>query len=72
MLEFEHFQYDNNSSVFETLEEYIFRAKPWRRKSNHAQLLLSRIEQHSPVKTCTLSRWICQVLKYAGVNPKIL
>ena len=56
---------------FLRLEEYIFRAKPWREKSNHNQLLLSHIEPHSPVKTCTLSRWICQVLKYAGINTKM-
>ena len=71
VLEFERFQDDNNIFVFDTLEEYIFRAKPWREKSTHNQLLLSHIEPHSPVKTCTLSRWICQVLKYAGINTKM-
>ena len=38
VLDFELFQDDNNICVFETLEEYIFRAKPWREKSNHTQL----------------------------------
>ena len=64
VLEFERFQDDNNVCVSDSLEEYIFRAKPWHEKSNHNQLLLSHIEPHSPVKTCRLSRWICQVLKY--------
>ena len=38
VLDFELFQDDNNICVFETLEGYIFRAKPWREKSNHTQL----------------------------------
>ena len=75
MWEFERFQDDkhfqDNICVFETLEKYIFRAKLWREKSNHIQLLLSRIETHYPVKTCTLSLWIFQVLKYAGRNTKM-
>ena len=33
VLEFERFQDDNNICVFEILEEYIFRVKPWREKS---------------------------------------
>ena len=71
VIEFERFQDDNNICVFQTSEEYIFRAKPWREKSNLNQLLLSHIESHSPVKTCTLLRWICQVLEYAGINTKM-
>ena len=55
VLEFERFQDDNNIYVFETLEEYILRAKPWREKSNHTHLLLSHTEPHSPVKTRALS-----------------
>ena len=53
------------------LEEYILRAKPWREKSNHTQLLLNHIEPHSLVKKCTMSRWICQVYKYASINTKM-
>ena len=63
VLEFERSQDANNICIFETLEEYIFSAKLWRETLCHTQLLLSNIEPHSPVKTCTLSRWICQVLK---------
>ena len=48
MLEFEPFQGDNNICVFQTLEEYILRSKPWREESNHTQLLLGHIEPHSP------------------------
>ena len=33
VLGFERFQDDNNICVFEILEEYIFRVKPWREKS---------------------------------------
>ena len=36
VLEFERFQDDNNACVFETLEEYIFREKAWREKSNRS------------------------------------
>ena len=70
VLDFEHFQDDSNICIFETLEEYIFRAKPSCEKSNHTQLFLSHIEPHSPVKAFTLSWQICQVLKYAGINTK--
>ena len=49
----------------------MFRAKPWRETSNHTRLLLSHIDTHSPVKTCTLSRWISQVFKYAGTNTEM-
>ena len=55
----------------DTLEEYNFRAKSWREKSNHTKLLLSHVDPYSPVKTCTLSTWICEVLKYAGLNTKM-
>ena len=68
VLEFERFEYVANIGVFETLEEYMFRVKPWHEKSNHTQLLASHIELHSTVKTCTLSRWVCQVLHNAGIN----
>ena len=64
-------QDDNSTCVFVTLEEYIFRVKLWRQKSSHNQLLLSHFEFSSPVKTCTLSGWIFQVLKCAGINTKM-
>ena len=57
--------------AFWRVEEYNFRAKSWGKRSNHTQLLLSYIELHSPVKTCTFSRWTCQILKYAGINTKM-
>ena len=33
--------------------------------------MTSHIEPHFPVKTCKLSRCICQVLKYTGINIKM-
>ena len=39
-------------------------------KSIKTQLLLSYIKPHLPVKPCTMSNWICEVLKYAGVDIK--
>ena len=68
VLEFERFQDENNICVFETLEEYIL---PRREKSNHTQLLLSYIDLHFSVKTCTLSRWISHALKYADINTEM-
>ena len=56
---------------FWNIRRVYLRAKASRKKSNHTQLLLSHIESHSLVKICTLFRWICQVLKYAGINTKI-
>ena len=41
----------------------------WKIKSQ--SIIVKPYEPHSPAKTCTLSMWICQVLKYAGINTKM-
>ena len=70
ILEFERFESEPNICVVEALEAYIKLSKPWREETQKTQLLLNYIKPHSPVKTCTLSDWICEVLKYAGVDIK--
>ena len=70
ILEFERFESEPNICVVEALEAYIKLSKPWTEGTQKTQLLLSYIKPHSPVKACTLSNWICEVLKYAGVDIK--
>ena len=70
ILEFERFESEPNICVVEALEVYIKLSKPWREGTQKTQLLLSYIKPHSPVKACTLSNWICEVLKYASVDIK--
>ena len=70
ILEFERFESEPNICVVEALEAYIKLSKPWTEGTQKTQLLLSYIKPHSPVKACTLSNWICAVLKYADVDIK--
>ena len=70
ILEFERFESEPNICVVEALEAYIKLSKPWKEETQKTQLLLSYIKPHSPVKACTLSNWICEVPKYAGVDIK--
>ena len=70
ILEFERFESEPNICVVEALEAYIKLSKPWTEGTQKTQLLLSYIKPHSPVKACTLSNWICEVLKYASVDIK--
>ena len=67
-----------NLNLFKMIIRFVFRGirrvyflRKTRKKSKHTKFLLSHIEPHSPVKTCRLSRWTCQVLKYAGINTKM-
>ena len=68
-----------NLNLFKMIIRFVFRGirrvyflRKTRKKSKHTKFLLSHIEPHSPVKTCRLSRWTCQVFKYAGINTKML
>ena len=63
ILELERFESEPNICIVEALEAYIKLSKPWREGTQKIQLLLSYIKPDPPVKACTLSNWICEVLK---------
>ena len=70
ILEFQWFESEPNICVAKALEAYIKLSKQWREGTQKTQLLLNYTKPHSPVKACTLSNWIWEVLKYAGVDIK--
>lgn len=48
------------------LREYIHRTDPLRK--DHSQLLLSYVKPFRPVAKDTVSRWVKQVLEFAGID----
>jgi site-specific recombinase XerD len=53
-------------SVTLHLQEYLQRTNSYR--GEHTQLLLSYVKLFKPVSKATLSRWIKEVLKSAGID----
>ena len=64
------FEEDTKLCVVATLEEYLKRTKVWRGKDK-SQLLLSFVKPHNPVVSSTISGWIKNVLREAGIDTKI-
>ena len=64
------FEEDTKFCVIATLEQYLKRTKVWRGKDK-SQLLLSFVKPHNPVVSSTISGWIKNVLREAGVDTKI-
>ena len=58
------------SFVVTTLEDYLKRTKVWRGKDK-CQLLLSFVIPHNPVVSSTISGWIKNVVREAGIDTKI-
>ena len=52
------------------LEKYLKRIKVWRGKDK-TQLLLSFVKPYNPVISSTISGWIKNVLREAGIDTKI-
>ena len=63
------FEEDTQLCVVATLEEYLKRTKNWWEKDK-SQLLLSFVKPHNPVTTLTISAWIKNVLRVAGIDTK--
>ena len=63
------FEEDTKLCVVATLEDYHKRTKVWRGKDK-SQLLLSFVKPHNPVVSSTISGWIKNVLREAGIDTK--
>ena len=61
---------DSKLCVVATLEQCLKRTNFWRRKDK-SQLLLIFVKPHSPVVSWTISGWIENVLREAGIDTKI-
>ena len=61
---------DTKLCVVATLGDYLKRAKVWRGKDK-SRLLLSFVKPDNPVVSSTISGWIKNVLREAGVDTKI-
>ena len=57
-------------AVAAMLEKYLKRTKVWRGKGK-SQLLLSFVKPYNPVISSTISGWIKNVLREAGIDTKI-
>ena len=54
--------------VVKTLDEYISRTQGWKSGEECSQLLQSFVNPHKPVVPSTISGWLKNVLKKAGIN----
>ena len=56
--------------VVQTTRDYLARSSPWRSRSDveRNQLLLSYVEPHKPVMSCTIAGWLVRLLKEAGID----
>lgn len=50
------------------LRAYIFKTEAFRGPHNEGSLFISSVGQHNPVKSVTISGWIKQVLREAGID----
>ena len=57
-----------NLCIVKTLDEYISHREGWRSGEECSQLLLSFVNPHKPVVTSTISGWLKNILKKAGIN----
>ena len=67
-LEFCEYAEDRDLCVVTTFNEYIKRTYQWRAEKIHCQLLLSFIQPYVEVSNSTVSRWIKETLKLAGID----
>ena len=71
VLSFVNTQKTGTFCVVTTLNEYINRTYQRRAEKRRPQLLLSFIQPYVEVSTSTVSRWIKEVLKLAGIDISI-
>ena len=67
-VQFNSFPENQNLCVYRTLEIYLLKSETWR--NGKTLLLLSYIKPHKPVATSTVSRWLLDMLKQAGIDTK--
>jgi len=65
-IKFSHFQNKNLCVCFH-IDLYLKRSVSWR-SQGESQLLLSFVNPHKPVKPCTVSKWIIEVLSAAEID----
>ena len=70
-LMFLEYSEDPNLCVVAVLEEYLKRTQSWRSNASKTQLLLSYVKPHVEVQSSTISRWLKEILKEAGIDIKI-
>ena len=70
-LEFCEYTEDRDLCVVTTLNQYIKRTYQRRAEKRRSQLLLSFIQPYVEVSSSTVSRWIKEVLKLAGIDVSI-
>ena len=62
---------DKKLCVVNTLQDYLDRTKNFRARSDkyvRHQLLLSFVEPHKPVVSCTIAGWLLKLMAEAGIN----
>ena len=59
---------DPNLCIVKTLDEYISHREGWRSGEECSQLLLSFVNPHKPVVSSTISGWLKNILKKAGID----
>lgn len=62
---------DRDLDPTECIRAYLHRTKEWRLKEEQDILLLSTIKPHNPVATPTVSNWIKQIMKKAGIDTDV-
>ena len=68
-LVFSNFVSDPTLCAKSLLDEYIRRTAPLR--GSATQLFISYRKPHKPVATCTISRWVREILSASGINTDI-
>ena len=66
-MSFNFFPEEPSICVCKTIDQYLLRSKEWRSEED-TQLLLSHIKPHDPVEVGTVSRWLMEMLRQAGID----
>ena len=65
------FQEDKSLCPVECLKAYITATSQFRATEKSQQVFLSYQAPHKPVQSCTIARWIKQILKASGLNTEV-
>ena len=70
---FSQLESDKKLCVISCLKVYLNRTKAWRKRtdSSRQQLLLSFIEPHKPIKSCSVARWLVTLLSESGIDTNV-
>ena len=62
------FEEDTSICPVQTVVDYLKITEPWRQTAEQSKLFLTTIKPHSPATKTTISNWIKQTLKLAGID----